>query len=255
MAKRKAALLFLAVAATAHAEWTMLSTDSEPGRAGIVHRHVVLENSQTNERAMIDLVLFSTTSCTLRLIDQPTPPRSDLAYAMRQERCLAGVNGGYFDPDYMPIGLLVVDGNVVAPLQRARLLTGVLTASSRGVQILRIREFSRHPKLDAAVQSGPFLVDLARRVGGLDDSRSARRTFAAMGNNDRVALGFCAEVSLAQLAQILTTTQLAGDFRIQRALNLDGGSSSAFWFARENGAAYSIPEQKAVRDFVAIVAR
>jgi uncharacterized protein YigE (DUF2233 family) len=172
---------------------------------------------------------------------------------MRQERCLAGANGGYFDPDYTPIGLLVVDGNVVAPLQRARLLTGVLTASSRKVQILRIREFSRHQKLDEAIQCGPFLVDFGRRVHGLDDSRSARRTFAAVGNNERAALGSCSEVSLAQLAEILATTQLAEDFRIQRVLNLDGGSSSAFWFGRENGAAYSIPGQKTVRDFVGVV--
>jgi exopolysaccharide biosynthesis protein len=255
VAKLKAALLFLVVAATAHAEWKILSADSESGRAGILHQNVVLKDAETNERATIDFALFSTRSCTLRLIDQPTPPRSDLAYAMRRERCLAAANGGYFDPDYAPIGLLVVDGKVVAPLQRARLLTGVLTASLRRMQILRIREFSRHQKLDAAVQSGPFLVDLGERVGGLDDSRSARRTFAATGNNDRAAIGFCSEVSLAQLAEILATTQLAEDFRIQRALNLDGGSSSAFWFARENGAAYSIPEQKTVRDFVAVVAR
>jgi hypothetical protein len=57
------------------------------------------------------------------------------------------------------------------------------------------------------------------------------------------------------LAKILATTQFAGDSKIERALNLDGGSSSAFWFARENGSAFSIPEQKTVRDFVAIVPR
>jgi hypothetical protein len=45
---------------------------------------------------------------------------------------------------------------------------------------------------------------------------------------------------------------LADDFRIERALNLDGGSSSAFWVARES-TAFSIPEQKTVRDFVGVV--
>jgi hypothetical protein len=43
--------------------------------------------------------------------------------------------------------------------------------------------------------------------------------------------------------------------RIERVLNLDGGSSSGFWFARENGSAFSIPEHKPVRDFVGIVPR
>jgi hypothetical protein len=36
---------------------------------------------------------------------------------------------------------------------------------------------------------------------------------------------------------------------------LDGGSSSAFWFKRLNGTAFSIAEQKPVRDFVAVVAK
>jgi len=251
--KRKAALLFLAVAATAHAEWTILSADSEPGRTGVVHRHLVLEEAQTNESATIDLALFSTKSCTLRVIDQPVPPRSDLAQAMQQERCLAGVNGGYFDPDYAPIGLLISDGKMIAPLQRARLITGVLAASPREVKILRVHEFSRQQKFNAAVQCGPFLVDLGRSVRGLEKTRTARRTFAAAGSVNRAALGFCSDVSLAELAKILATTRLTDNFKIDRALNLDGGSSSAFWVAREDGGAFSIPEQKTVRDFVAIV--
>jgi hypothetical protein len=57
---------------------------------------------------------------------------------------------------------------------------------------------------------------------------------------------------LAQLAQILAVTYLAEDSKVQRALNLDGGSSSAFWFRRD-GDAFSISEVKSVRDFVGIV--
>jgi len=248
----KAALLFLAVAVTAHADWTIRSAHSEPGRDGVVHRQVSLEDSETNDSATIDLAVFSTKSCTLRVIDQPAPPRSDLAQVMRQKGCLAGVNGGYFDPDYAPIGLLISDGKIIAPLRRARLITGVLTASPREVQILRVREFSRQQKFNAAVQCGPFLVDLGRSVRGLEKTRTARRTFAAVGSVNRAALGFCSDVSLAELAKILATTRLADDFRIERALNLDGGSSSAFWVARESGA-FSIPEQKTVRDFVGVV--
>ncbi len=153
------------------------------------------------------------------------------------------------------IGLLIVDGRTIAPLQRARLVTGVLAASARGVQIMRTREFSRKQKLNAAVQCGPFLVDLDRPVRGLEGVREARRTFAAIAKSDRAALGFCTAVSLADLAKILATVQIADGFKISRALNLDGGSSSAFWVRRETGKAFSIPEQKTVRDFVAVVPR
>jgi uncharacterized protein YigE (DUF2233 family) len=172
---------------------------------------------------------------------------------MKRENCVCGVNGGYFDAKFEPIGLRIVNEQIIAPLRRARLITGVLLASSRGVQIVRAREFSPRQKIAAAIQCGPFLVDSSQRVRGLNDSAFARRTFAATASNDRALVGVCSEVSLAELANILATTPIAADLKIQRAINLDGGSSSAFWFARENGTAFSIPEQKSVRDFVAVV--
>ena len=70
----------------------------------------------------------------------------------------------------------------------------------------------------------------------------------------RAAIGFCSEVTLAQLGKILAMRDLAPELKAQRALNLDGGSSSAFWFAGERGP-FSIPEQKTVRDFVAVVSK
>jgi len=254
VAKLKAAVLILAAAATAHADWAILSTAFEPGGAGVVHRHAVLENTTAGRRAVVDLAIFAAKSCTLRVI-QNRDGANNLAEAMTREKCLAGVNGGYFDADFAPIGLRIVDGQMIAPLRRARLITGALMASARGVQIVRVREFSRQQKVNAALQCGPFLVDLGKHVRGLDDSHLARRTFAATGTNDRALLGVCSEISLAELANILAITPLTEDFKIQRALNLDGGSSSAFWFAARDGAAYSIPEQKTVRDFVGVVPR
>jgi len=249
-----ALVLLVAAATTARADWTTTSAQIESTPDGVQHRHAVLTNLETSAHAVIDLALFSTKSCTLRVIDQANAPRRDLAYVMQRENCLAGVNGGYFDSDYAPIGLLIVDGKTIAPLRRARLITGVLIASSRGVQIMRTHEFSRQPESNSAVQCGPFLVDLGRRVRGLEEMRESRRTFAAVAKSDRAALGFCSEISLARLAEILGSMQLADDFKISRALNLDGGSSSGFWFARE-GHAFSVPEQKTVRDFVAVVPR
>jgi phosphodiester glycosidase len=250
VAKRSAALVLFAVAATAHAEWTIRSSESEPGRDGIAHRHVVLENANGNKSAVVHLAIFSAESRILRVIDNPTG--ETLSATMSREKCVVGVNGGFFKPDFTPVGLLTSDGKLIAPLQPARLITGILSASTHEVRIQRLREFSRQEKANAAVQSGPFLVDHYEPVPSLDDSHVARRTFVATGTNDRAALGNCSEVSLAELAAILTTTRLADDLKIQRALNLDGGSSSAFWFARENGSAFSIREQKPVRDFVAI---
>ena len=248
----KCAFLFLALAATAEADWTILSTASESGRDGPVHRHVVLENSVGSERVTVDLAIFSAKSCTLRVL-QNEGGADGVDEMMRREKCLAGVNGGYFDENFAPIGLRIGNGQMIAPLQRARLITGVLVASPRGVQIVRSREFSRRLGVTAAIQCGPFLVDRGQPISGLNDSHRARRTFAATTSSSRAFVGLCSGVSLAELAKILATTSLAEDLKVERALNLDGGSSSAFWFGRENGSAFSISEQKPVRDFVGIV--
>ncbi|HZR78402.1 MAG TPA: phosphodiester glycosidase family protein, partial [Chthoniobacterales bacterium] len=165
-----------------------------------------------------------------------------------------GVNGGYFDPEYNAIGLLVADGVLIAPLQKARLLSGVLSATAKKVQINRIAEFSMAQKPEAAVECGPMLVDAGKSVRGLESSKLARRTFAAVGPGEKAALGFCSDVTLADLSSILAIVTVP-EFKIQRALNLDGGSSSAFWFKRSNGTAFSVSEQKPVRDFVAITAK
>lgn len=248
----RCAVLFLVFAATAQADWTILSSVSEPGRSGVVDRHVVVANGAGGERIIVDLAIFSTKSCTLRVL-QNEDGADSLAEVMMHEKCLAGVNGGYFDEKFAPIGLRIANGQMIAPLLHARLITGVLVASSRGVQIVRSREFSRRAGVTAAVQCGPFLVDRGRSIGGLNDSRSARRTFAATTTGNRALVGVCSGVSLAELSKMLAMTSFAEDLRIERALNLDGGSSTGFWFTRQNGTVLSIPEQKPVRDFVGIV--
>jgi uncharacterized protein YigE (DUF2233 family) len=253
--RKLSAVIVLLVCATARGEWKSISTQWEPGAAkSLEHGYIVVEETGTGERASVEIALFSAKLFKLRMIDQPSEPRGDLGEVVPREKCLAGINGGYFTPEYVPIGLRIVDGNVIAPLQRARLLTGVLAVSGRSIQILRLAEFSTKPKWDAALECGPFLVDAGERVSGLENSRTARRTFVAIARDERVALGFCSDVTLADLSKILTSP-LAADFKIWRALNLDGGSSSAFWFKRRDGSAFSISEEKPVRDFLAVVAR
>jgi hypothetical protein len=109
-------------------------------------------------------------------------------------------------------------------------------------------------KPTAARQSGPFLVEGAKAVPGLNGTRAARRTFVATAAGDRAAIGYSSHVTLAQLGALLATPRIASDLKIQRALNLDGGSSSGFWFGGE-GEPFSISEQKPVRDYVGVVAK
>jgi exopolysaccharide biosynthesis protein len=241
----------LALAASAQAEWKIVSAESEPGQEGIEHRHIVVEDAAVGQRAAIDVAVFSGKSTGLRVIDNPDG--QSLAAVMKREKYVCGVNGGYFDTDFKPIGLRIADGATFSPLRRARLITGILLRSERGIEIVRAGEFSRTKKIAVAIQSGPFLVEGNKRIRGLNDSQLARRTFAGLAGGDRAFLGVCSGVSLAELANILATTPIVADSKTRRAMNLDGGSSSAFWFAREDGSAFSISGRKPVRDFVAVV--
>jgi hypothetical protein len=227
--------------------WSVVSsTPNASSVARVEHRRIVLNEATSGDEATLDLAQFSTKSATVRVLDNPDGD-DDLAAAARRARAIAGVNGGYFDPQNAPVGLLLSEGKLIAPLRKARLFSGVLVVTKSRVELLRSAEYGSRKNVLAALQCGPFLVEAGKAVAGLNDTRPARRTFVVTGGGDRAAIGFCSSVTLAQLGNLLATPEL----KIQRALNLDGGSSSAFWFNGEHGVV-SIPEQKAVRDFVVV---
>lgn len=215
--------------------------------AGAEYRHYSLGNETSGDKIGIQLVIFQPARMRLRIIDNPGADH-DLAEAMTNHNCIAGVNGGYFNTEDAPVDLLRSEGKTISRLQHARLLSAVLAASGREVKIVRAGAFADTRAWRNAVQCGPFLIEHSKPVAGLDERRSARRTFAATTADHRAMLGFCEAVTLAQLAKILAAMS---EIKIDRAINLDGGSSSAFW-CRTNQGVISIAEQKTVRDFVAI---
>lgn len=251
----RAALVFallICLLSAARADWAVTALKRQPGAGGeIEYRRYSLGETESGREVEVQLALFSSKSATLRVVDEPGSERS-LAATMRSENCLAGVNGGYFDPEGGPVGLVVSAGKTIAPFRRARLLSGVLAARPGSVEIFRASEFStRKSKWREALQCGPFLIDRGKPVAGLNDTRPARRTFVFTTADRRAAIGTCAPVTLAGLAQVLAALS---ELKVTRALNLDGGSSSAFW-CRTTEQTVSISELKSVRNFVAIVPR
>jgi exopolysaccharide biosynthesis protein len=245
-----ATLLFLLLGNPSRAAWTVASSENEPGiSAGMERRHVVVSGPASGDEATIDLALFSTKSVVVRVVDNPGG--EELSAVARRLHSLAGVNGGYFDPQNAPVGLVISDGKLLAPFRKARLLSGVLVVSKGRVELVRSSEYSPRKGAATALQCGPFLVDGGAPVPGLNNTRPARRTFFITNGSDRAGIGFCSSVTLAELGAILATPRLTGDAKVQRALNFDGGSSSAFWFAGERGP-FSIGEYKTVRNFVVI---
>lgn len=242
---------WLAIANCVRAEWKVAQAACENSpNESIAHWQTIAEDPANDARAELHFAVFAINAVTLRVIDQPNESPADLATTMTRLHALAGVNGGYFDPENAPVGLLVSGGRKISPTSSARLLGGVLWASATRIDITRATHFKMSGAIKNAVQCGPLLVERGEPIAGLNDTRAARRTFAAVDGRGHVALGVSSCVSLGQLAQILRLTNLAGTRSFVRALNLDGGSSSAFWLD-----GFSIPEHKPVRDFVALFPR
>ena len=252
------AALFLFLCATpifAEPGWEISETRHEISpNESIEHWTTTVEENATTDRATLHLAFFATRTATLRMIDQPGPQRDDLATTMARIHALAGVNGGYFDPEDAPVGLLVSEGRVLSPLRKAKLLTGVLWTTQNQVDIARATQFTMNKNIKSARQCGPLLIQRGVPVAGLNNTRPARRTFAAVDGEGHALIGVSSSVTLAQLSRILSVPNLAGKIKISRALNLDGGSSTAFWFAGKERA-FSISESKTVRDFVAVLPR
>ena len=249
------AALFLFTNTIAYAEWTeKSSTFAAAAAPGLVHRIITAE-SRSGEMAEVDLAEFNFRrgGFRLRLVDN-ADRSMDPSEAMAGSNCLAGTNGGYFDPDFAPMGLRIANGELVRPLRKARLLTGIIVANPGSIRILRFGEYSPKTKADVALQCGPLLVDSGQPVKGLDRTRLARRTVAVVAG-DLFALGICSEASLADTGEIMSVIHLAGHAKVSRALNLDGGSSTAFWFRSDDGRTFSESETKTVRDFLGIAPR
>jgi uncharacterized protein YigE (DUF2233 family) len=240
--------------AIALGDWTVVSSKTTPGPAkGIEVIETELARTEPAGTARLTAVVFENRSHTLRVVDSPKPGESALADVMESRNALAGVNGGYFEPDFTPVGLVVTGGETKQPFKKAKLLSGIVAISPKGgVSIFRAARFNAKPgAYREALQCGPMLVENSSPVVGLNTQKIARRTVVATDSKGEAALIYLTSVSLAEAAKILTTPGVFGPWKPTTALNLDGGSSSGLW-VRDG---VSRPEIKRVRNFLEVVPR
>ncbi len=247
---------FLAVVpGTTQAEpWKVTASENLPAAEGLTHRAQTL--ARGGGTATLHFVSFDAVRHTFAVYDQGSTGRGTLGEAMTANRCLAGANGGYFQPDFEPVGLLVAGGKLVRGPSRARLLSGALVVTGNHIALRRSTEPLPGKHTHEAVQSGPFLVETGRLVPGLNGVRSARRTAVFTDGNRRWGLVSTTALTLDELGTILADPGLLPEgWTIDRALNLDGGSSTSLWVEQPGQSPLYLREFGLVRDFVGIVPR
>jgi len=172
---------------------------------------------------------------------------------MRTHGCFAGCNGGFFLANYAPSGLQVSGGESTGRWGTAKLLSGAVAVDGQGeLRLLRRSEYSGNAR--ELIQAGPFLLDRGRTVAGLSRENARRRTFILHDGGSRFAIGTADAFTLYDLSRVLE--EAYGEGAISRALNLDGGSSSGFYYDPGGGAApVRIEPFKRVRNYVGLASR
>jgi len=244
----------LAFVGNTRANWEILSTEILGNPAeGVSVIETNLQRNASEGSARLVAIVFDNRSHTLCVVDSPKPGKSRLSTTLESRQAIGGVNGGYFEPDFKPVGLVVSEGKIRQKFKKAKILTGIVATSPKGsVSIFRSNRFDPKPAAySEAIQCGPMLIEDSAPVEGLNTQKIARRTAVATGPNHRCALIYLTSVTLADAAEILSLPKILGAWAPSTALNLDGGSSSTLW-ARD---IISLPEIKRVRNFLEVVPR
>jgi len=202
-------------------------------------------------------VFFDDRHHSIRVLDLAPPgePRVVFADAMRDNSALAGINGGFFGPNLEPLGLMVANGRTTGRIATGALTSGVWVRTANALLLMRTAEYqARVPAIQPVelIQAGPFLVDGRRQVAGLEATKLRQRSAVVHDNRHAWMLLSTSPASLAGLGRALARPDSLPGITVVRALNLDGGSSCA-WFHQAPGAQATItPPGKPIRNAVAV---
>ena len=234
--------------------WTAISDfKGEPlfGNASLIQYKIGREHHSFE----LQLVVFDSRQFDLKVIDQPKDwsGGSLITDSMRGAAAVAGVNGGFFTPEFTPMGLMISEGKRTGAWQTGPLLSGAVVVTSH-LQLL----WNSEVNVDEArelVQAGPRLVDSGQAVAGLDNRKRSTRTFIANDGGHQWLIGLAHDITLSELAELLTAPGIMPAFTVNRALNLDGGHSSALYYRTNDGREHTHPGWSTVRNYLGIVPR
>jgi uncharacterized protein YigE (DUF2233 family) len=204
--------------------------------------------------------IFDSRDEVFRVIDQggiAAQASEDLGTACVSNGAMAGVNGGFFNPQGDPLGLMIAGGKKVGSLDlNGSLTSGVVWSDGQQNGIARAKAFDlTHPRATNLLQAGPFLLEKGAPVTDLDSKKFARRTIVMNDGGTRWGIAYVPGATLDGLAKALAQPGAFPHFPLRTVLNLDGGGSSGLWIRKENGQLFYLHEISKVRNFLVVVRR
>lgn len=249
--------LALATISTAHAAppWRV-SSQSERIELG-QGAYQIDKTLQGPAELELSLIFFNSKQCTIQVVDQSSSQSAlNLDQIARQNSAaIAGCNGGYFTPEFSPLGLVVASSQRAGAFQRSSLLGGFIQVRKDRPSLLWRDEYANEPNVTDLLQAGPRLVAGGNPVKGLEAISNRPRTFILTDNNGNWAIGKCEQATLRHLSDALAADSTIAEMEVDRALNLDGGRSSALWWKSSSGSIGYSRGYATVRNFLLVVPR
>ena len=213
--------------------------------------HPLKVNSASLNGTTFTAVTFDRRNYFLKVIDQKEGPGTEFTGAeFAGQGSLAAINGGFFNPDGSPLGLVITDGQSRGAFNSHSFLgTGIIDGENT---ILSHRK--SYQKSSELVQSGPRLVWDQERLIGLSKSKERPRSFVIWDGNNHFGIGHADRATLQGLANNLQAQPFEG-FHIKYAINLDGGTSCDLWVSTQipgGGFTKSSLFRKKARNYLAL---
>jgi len=178
-----------------------------------------------------------------------------IAFAERYD-ALVMINGGYFDHNFVPVGLAIQGGTEVAGvLEQRPLSAAVITYKSGSIAVVPTEDYSPSPDQIHAFQAGPYLIDPGGEPGIYsEDYKRAERSAIGLTDEGVIVLLTTSPCTLFQLSEILSTDpQAIGVNAFEYVLNLDGGPSSGLYFQTQPS--LTRPSEDAVQNAIVVRAK
>jgi uncharacterized protein YigE (DUF2233 family) len=201
-----------------------------PGGPGVELRRLRVPGPNGRPDFPIVVVRLDPAQVRLRVAYAPEQPRALRTWFDETQPTLA-INGGFFTENYRSTALVVSDGTVSGSSYEG--FGGMLAVAPDGgvaLRALRDQPYDPGEPLAQAMQSWPMLVFPGGEPAPIeDDGKRARRSAIALDRAGRVLLiaSATSEFTLRGLAEWLASS----DLDVDRALNLDGGSSTGLFLS------------------------
>lgn len=148
-------------------------------------------------------------------------------------KCDVLTNAGFYLADNSPVGLVVIEGDILSPFRKNDLFNSVMYFGESGAKISKdgtLKGFAH------AMQSGPALVVNGKNVVlTLNNDKLARRSFVGITKNGDIVLGMITDSInlflgplLADMPRMMALLNDTYKLDLVDAINLDGGSASVY---------------------------